>query len=152
MVIAFDRPTMDIQPIFDRSVRAFGGAVQQALGELRVGIVGCGGTGSVVAEQLVRLGVRWFTLFDPDHLSLSNVTRVYGSTPTDVGKLKVDILAAHLMRIASDTRCHAVSSITTQTSAQRLCACDVVFGCTDDNAGRLVLSRLSMRLLWRSTS
>jgi len=145
---AFDRPTMDIQPIFDRSVRAFGGAVQQALGELRVGIVGCGGTGSVVAEQLVRIGVRWFTLFDPDHLSLSNVTRVYGSTPTDVGKLKVDILAAHLMRVASDTRCHAVSSmITTQATAQRLCACDVVFGCTDDNAGRLVLSRLSTYML-----
>ena len=114
---AFDRPPMDIQPIFDRSVRAFGGAVQQALGELRVGIVGCGGTGSVVAEQLVRLGVRWFTLFDPDHLSRSNVTRVYGSTPADVGKLKVDILAAHLMRIASACSHGPGSLATPRTSA-----------------------------------
>ena len=66
---------------FDRNVRAFGGPVQAALGDLTVGIVGCGGTGSAVAEQLARLGVRRFILTDPDTLSASNVTRVYGSTP-----------------------------------------------------------------------
>jgi ThiF family protein len=145
---AFDLPAAEIPAIFDRSVRAFGGAVQQALGQLRVGVVGCGGTGSAVAEQLVRLGVRHFTLFDPDRLSESNVTRVYGSTPADVGKFKADTLAAHLARIASDTECDSVKSmITTQATAQRLCACDIVFGCTDDNAGRLVLSRFSTYML-----
>jgi molybdopterin/thiamine biosynthesis adenylyltransferase/proteasome lid subunit RPN8/RPN11 len=145
---AFDLPAVEIPPIFDRSVRAFGGAIQQALGQLRVGIVGCGGTGSAVAEQLVRLGVRSFVLFDPDQLSPSNVTRVYGSTPSDVGKFKTDILAAHLARIAPDAHCDAVTSmITTQSTALRLTECDIVFGCTDDNAGRLVLSRLSTYML-----
>ena len=145
---AFDLPAVEIPPIFDRSVRAFGGAIQQALGQLRVGIVGCGGTGSAVAEQLVRLGVRSFVLFDPDQLLPSNVTRVYGSTPADVGKFKTDILAAHLTRVAPDTHCGAVTSmITTQPTALRLTECDIVFGCTDDNAGRLVLSRLSTYLL-----
>ena len=145
---AFDLPAAEIPPIFDRSVRAFGGAIQQALGQLRVGIVGCGGTGSAVAEQLVRLGVRFFSLFDPDHLSLSNVTRVYGSTPSDVGKLKPEVLAANLGRIAPDTECDIVTSmITMEPVALRLSDCDIVFGCTDDNAGRLVLSRLSTYLL-----
>lgn len=50
--------------------------VQQTLGALRVGIVGCGGTGSAVAEQLVRLGVPHLTLIDADTLTESNVTRV----------------------------------------------------------------------------
>ena len=145
---AFDLPTLDILPIFDRSVRAFGGAVQQALGQLRVGIVGCGGTGSAVAEQLARLGVRWFTLFDPDQLSASNVTRVYGSTPADVGQFKVDTLKAHLMRIAPESFCETLKSmITVEATAQQLCECDLVFGCTDDNAGRLVLSRFSTYML-----
>jgi molybdopterin/thiamine biosynthesis adenylyltransferase len=145
---AFDIPTPDIGPIFDRSVRAFGGAIQQALNQLRVGIVGCGGTGSAVAEQLVRLGVRRLALFDPDRLSASNVTRVYGSTATDVGQYKVDTLAAHLLRIAPDAHCETVKSmITMQATAQQLCACDIVFGCTDDNAGRLVLSRFSTYML-----
>jgi molybdopterin/thiamine biosynthesis adenylyltransferase len=145
---AFDLPAVETPPSFDRSVRAFGGAIQQALGQLRVGIVGCGGTGSAVAEQLVRLGVRSFILFDPDQLSPSNVTRVYGSTPSDIGKFKTEILMAHLTRIAPDTHCDAVTSmITTQPTALRLTECDIVFGCTDDNAGRLVLSRLSTYLL-----
>lgn len=144
----FDVPAVEIPHIFDRSVRAFGGAIQQALGQLRVGIVGCGGTGSAVAEQLVRLGVRFFNLFDPDRLSASNVTRVYGSTPLDVGQFKTEVLAAHLRQIAPDTECETVTSmITTEPVALRLSDCDIVFGCTDDNAGRLVLSRLSTYML-----
>jgi molybdopterin/thiamine biosynthesis adenylyltransferase len=145
---SFNLPALDIHPIFDRNVRAFGGSVQQALGALRVGLVGCGGTGSAVAEQLVRLGVRDFVLFDPDQISASNVTRVYGSSATDVGKPKVDTLGAHLVRIAPDTRCEAVKSMITMAPAARhLCSCDVVFGCTDDNAGRLVLSRFATYFL-----
>lgn len=148
MTRASDLPALEILPIFDRSVRAFGGAVQQALGQLQVGIVGCGGTGSAVAEQLVRLGVRRVHLFDPDRLSASNVTRVYGSTAADVGNFKVDILAAHLLRIAPGAICKTEKSmITARATAEQLCDCDIVFGCTDDNAGRLVLSRFSTYML-----
>jgi len=133
--------------IFDRNVRAFGLAIQQSLGDLRVGLVGCGGTGSAVAEQLVRLGVRHITLLDPDHLSESNLTRVYGSTPSAVGEPKVKVLARHLKGIAPDIHCDAVQSmITTEFGARHLIGCDVVFGCTDDNAGRLVLSRIGTYL------
>jgi hypothetical protein len=55
---SFDLPAEALSTSFDRNVRAFGSAVQQTLADLSVGIVGCGGTGSAVAEQLVRLGVR----------------------------------------------------------------------------------------------
>ena len=138
----------EVSPIFDRNVRALGGAVQRTLGDLRIGIVGCGGTGSAVAEQLVRLGVRHITLFDPDNISASNVTRVYGSTGSDIGKPKVETLGAHLKRIAPETECKLVPSmITLRPVAQQLCSCDIVFGCTDDNAGRLVLSRFSTYML-----
>ena len=73
---------------FDRSVRAFGGAIQSAISKLRFAIVGNGGTGSAVAEQLVRLGARDLILFNPDSLETSNLTRVYGSTRVDVGCLR----------------------------------------------------------------
>jgi len=113
LIWADGSPARSLSPAFDRSVRAFGGAIQQTLGDLRVGLVGCGGTGSAVAEQLVRLGVRDLLLVDPDRLSASNVTRVYGSTPADVGQLKVEVLAAHLKRIAPDVRCARVQSMIT---------------------------------------
>ncbi|HEY9229565.1 MAG TPA: ThiF family adenylyltransferase [Gemmatimonadaceae bacterium] len=138
----------ELTPAYDRNVRAFGPAVQQTLSDLRIGVVGCGGTGSVVSEQIVRLGVRRLTLIDPDLLSESNLTRVYGSTAADVGRSKVEVLRGHLERIAPALQCDALQSIVTlETTARRLIGCDVVFGCTDDNAGRLVLSRLSSYLL-----
>lgn len=137
-----------LAPLFDRNIRAFGGVVQRALRDLRVGIVGCGGTGSAVAEQLVRLGVRNLALFDPDRLTLSNVTRVYGSTIEDVGQLKVEVAARHLRKIAPDLRADAIPfSINVEDVARRLASVDIVFGCTDDNAGRLVLSRIPTYLL-----
>lgn len=134
--------------IFDRNVRAFGPDIQHVLGDLRVAIVGAGGTGSAVAEQLVRLGVRHLLLVDSDTLSASNVTRVFGSTPREVGKPKVDVLRAHLMRIAPNLICSTIQGmVTMQSVAQALRSPDIVFGCTDDNAGRLVLSRLATFLL-----
>ena len=133
---------------FDRNIRAFGGDIQRVLGDLRVAVIGCGGTGSAVIEQLVRLGVRHLQLFDPDTLTAGNVTRVYGSCPDDVGKPKVCVSAAHVGRIAPDAEVMTVpAKITLESAARSLLDADIVFGCTDDNAGRLVLSRIASYLL-----
>jgi molybdopterin/thiamine biosynthesis adenylyltransferase/proteasome lid subunit RPN8/RPN11 len=133
-----------IDPIFDRNIRAFGPDIQRVLGDLTVAIVGSGGTGSAVAEQIVRLGVRKIILVDVDQLSDSNVTRVYGSTPGEVGQPKVEVLAAHLKRIAPGLSCKTIAGmVTAERVARDLRGADLIFGCTDDNAGRLVLSRLS---------
>jgi len=133
---------------FDRNVRAFGGSVQRSLGDLDIAVVGCGGTGSAVTEQLVRLGVRRLLLIDPDQLSDSNVTRVYGSFPKAVGDNKTEVLERHVMDIAPDAHVTAITStITKEDTARALLEADVIFGCTDDNSGRLVLSRLSSYFL-----
>jgi len=148
LIRAVDSELPPLPAIFDRNERAFGGAIQQTLGDLRIGIVGCGGTGSSVAEQLVRLGVRYLVLIDPDELSESNLTRVYGSGALDIGHPKVQVLARHLSGINPEVRCNTVQSMLTLESAARcLIGSDVIFGCTDDNAGRLVLSRLATYLL-----
>ena len=145
---SFDAETSQIAPLFNRNIRAFGADIQATLGDLRVAVVGSGGTGSAVAEQLVRLGVRRLTLIDVDTLSDSNVTRVYGSTPEDVGRPKVETLRDHLQRIAPDLVCDIHQSmITVERTARQLTKNDLIFGCTDDNAGRLVLSRLATYML-----
>jgi proteasome lid subunit RPN8/RPN11 len=128
---AADIPDDEIPALYDRNVRAFGGPVQQVLGDLRVAIVGCGGTGSAVAEQLLRLGVGRLDLIDPDDLSESNVTRVYGSRMEDVGRPKAEVVASHLAHIMPSVRVSPVQSTITQESTARiLLDADVVFGCT----------------------
>jgi molybdopterin/thiamine biosynthesis adenylyltransferase len=148
LIRAVDSFEPQLSTSFDRNVRAFGSAIQETLNGLTIGIVGCGGIGSAVGEQLVRLGVRNIKLIDPDELSQTNLTRVYGSTAGDVGQPKVEVLKRHLVSIAPELSCETVRSmVTLESAARQLIGCDLVFGCTDDNAGRLVLSRLATYLL-----
>jgi len=65
--------------------------VQRLLQELRVGIVGVGGTGSCVAEQLVRLGVGLVLIADGENFEATNVNRVYGSRVVDADIPKVKL-------------------------------------------------------------
>ena len=96
----------------------------------------------------MRLGVRHLRLFDPDTLTAHNLTRVFGAFPKDVGAPKVNVSATHVGRIAPDAEVIPTQAkITLESTAKLLLDADVVFGCTDDNAGRLVLSRIASYLL-----
>jgi hypothetical protein len=97
-----------------------------------------------VIEQLIRLGVGRLTVIDDQDLTDTNVTRVYGSGLADAGRAKVDIARDNADRIGLGTTVRRIkASVTEQAAARALTECDVVFGCTDDNAGRLVLSKLA---------
>lgn len=131
---------------FDRQIRAFGQDNQVVLRTLRVGIVGLGGTGSPVAEQLYRLGVGQLILFDGDRLEESNLNRVYGSKFSDIGEYKVDIAKSHLDGIGLGTPVQAVAQhITWEEPAKQLACCDIIFGCTDKQIPRAILIQLSLR-------
>ena len=96
----------------------------------------------------MRLGVRHLHLFDPKELTPANVTRVYGSFPDSIGKPKVEVIAEHVRRIAPTADVKTVQASTTEEAAARqLLDADIIFGCSDDNAGRLVLSRMASYLL-----
>lgn len=135
-----------VEPFFDRQVRAFGPDIQSLLKRMRIGIVGVGGTGSPVAEQLYRLGVGNLRLFDGDQFAETNVNRVYGSTLKDDGRLKVEILKDHLDRIGLRTTVDIVPEhISYEVAARALRDCDVVFGCTDKELPRAILVQLAIR-------
>ena len=97
-----------------------------------------------MVEQLARLGVGDLLIVDPDTIEDTNITRVYGSGPHTVGLPKATSLAEHVGRIAPTVTVRGlVGTITERNIAAQLTDRDIIFGCTDDNAGRLILSRLS---------
>lgn len=128
------------QAVFDRSIRAIGQAGQSLLGQLVVGIVGAGGTGSPTAQILTRLGVGTLLLFDDDKLEDTNVPRVVGATMADIGRPKVQVLAEHLRAIGLGTKVEAIEgSICRQGVAAKLRDCDVIFSCVDKEMPRSIL-------------
>lgn len=64
----------------------------------RVHIVGCGSVGSTLAENLARLGVTKFTLWDFDFVEEHNIVNQM-FTAEDVGRLKVEALKDIIIRI-----------------------------------------------------
>lgn len=138
----------DLDPLpvfFDRQVRAFGEDMQRLLRRLHIGIVGAGGTGSAVTEQLIRLGVGTLTISDGQTFESSNVNRVYGSRVTDEGNSKVAIAERLATQIGLGTVIIPVDDpVSYQSVISQLKNCDLIFGCTDDHWGRAILTRLAV--------
>lgn len=130
--------------LHDRQIRAFGAVGQRALKALRVAIVGVGGTGSVVAQQLAHLGIGHLRLVDFDSVDRTNLNRLVGATPQDVGSPKVDTVARHLRRVAPACEVTAEKSdVLSNEVALSLLREDLVFGCTDSHGSRAVLNQLA---------
>lgn len=141
-------PKVASSEAFDRQVRAFGAQGQHAIGELTVGIVGLGGTGSIIAQQLAHLGVRKFVLIDPDVLERTNLNRVVSATELDIGISKVEVAQRHICSLAPNATVHAVAGdLIHARTARELIATDVIFGCTDSHGSRAVLQQVAYQYL-----
>jgi len=130
--------------VFDRQIRAFGDEGQRLLEDLKVGVVGAGGTGSAVIEQLARLGIGQLVLIDDDVVDATNLTRIHESSQADIGEYKAQLAADRIQALGFGTRAEVhVERLASPKVLGPLSSCDLVFGCTDDEFGRVVLSRLA---------
>ncbi len=134
-----------IDPTFDRQTRAIGPLRQRALAGITVTIVGVGGVGSSVAVQLARMGIGELRLIDRDVLDDSNLSRVYGSRPSDRGKSKVAVVKRHIGTF-SKTKVRAIQAdVSVDDIGRELIESDMIFGCTDNLTSRAVLNDISVR-------
>jgi molybdopterin-synthase adenylyltransferase len=133
---------------WDRQVRIFGSTGQYRLRELTVGIVGLGGTGSIVASQLSHLGVGSLILVDPDRIEETNLNRVVNATSNDVGLYKTEVAAHAISNIGSGTVARSVAGDVLRSDTQKaLTDADFIFGCTDSQGSRAVLNLIAYQYL-----
>jgi hypothetical protein len=110
---------------------------QRIFDETRVGILGLGGGGSHVVQQLAYIGFKYFVIFDPDVVKDVNLNRLVGATEVDarweVAKVAVADRMVHAIRADAvvDGHKHRWQEI-----PLRLRGCDLVFGCLDGFAER----------------
>jgi len=131
---------------YDRQLLVFGKEGQHRIESLKVAIVGLGGIGSIVAEQLVRVGISDLMLVDLDHIEPSNLSRVVGSRWGDGAKhpSKVNVVAQHLKRIRGGLKVEVLKdNAIRQQVLEQLQDRDLLFGCTDNHLSRAMLNRFS---------
>jgi hypothetical protein len=133
--------------IQSRTRQAFGDQTIETLRSLRVGVVGCSGTGSWVVELLARLGVGELVLVDPDNVEDVNLNRIVHASTRDADQRrpKVDVLADAIRRSGLPTDIETFAADVYESGiVRRLSRCDVLFGCVDSIDARDLLSRMSV--------
>jgi len=129
-----------------RHAQAFGKGTTDILRKFSVAVVGCSGTGSIVVEQLARLGIGRLLLVDPDHVEEKNLNRIVNSGKEDayLKRPKVHVLASAIARMGLGQEVVAVHGNLIRADTIKVVAeCDVVFGCMDGVEGRHWLNRLA---------
>lgn len=133
-----------------RVAQAFGDETYAQLRRLKIGIVGCSGTGSPVAEQIARNGVGEVVLVDGDSTEWKNLNRILNSTAFDaragVNKVFVQERAIEAMGLGTRVHVHPYDLLDLR-ALRDLSTCDLLFGCMDSVDGRHVLNKLASAYL-----
>jgi tRNA A37 threonylcarbamoyladenosine dehydratase len=81
----------------------------EKLNSSHVLVVGLGGVGGYVAEQLTRAGIGELTIVDGDVVSQSNMNRQLLALQSTQGKPKAEVMTARLRDINPDVKLHVVN-------------------------------------------
>ncbi|GAB3758687.1 hypothetical protein GCM10028796_04730 [Ramlibacter monticola] len=146
--VAYDATEPELlEERFDRQVRAFGPDGQARLSTLVVAIVGLGGTGSHVLQQLAHLGIQQFILVDPDSVEVTNLNRVVGATLADVGEPKTRYAERLIQGLGGKEPTVLRGDVTAEDVVRRVIEADIIFNCTDTQSSRHVLNQAAYQYM-----
>ena len=124
---------------------AFSSQMRRELNDLTACVIGVSGTGSIVTEQLARMGFGSLILIDFDHVEYKNLNRILNTSVTDAdaASYKVDVISNAINKFAPKTKVESVSkSIFDRDSILTAGNADVVFCCIDTLEGRQICDKL----------
>lgn len=115
---------------------------------VRIGLVGLGGGGSHIAQQLAHLGVIHFTLFDFDHVEDTNHNRLIGSYFTDIAAATAKTKVAERMVKKINPKAQVkIVNHRWEEKPEELQVCDIIVGCVDTYQDRSQLEAECRRYL-----
>lgn len=108
-----------------------------------VAIVGCGGLGGYIAEELARIGVGRLVLIDGDRLEVSNLNRQIMSTELNLGQWKVEAARDRLQSVNSEVQVDVIRDwFEEETGPELFREVDLVCDALDSLPTRVVLERV----------
>ena len=118
-------------------------ADQLRLFRSRVAVIGCGGLGGYLIEELARLGVGQLVAIDPDVFEEHNLNRQLLSTPAQLGRPKVQAAFERVAQINPAVTVSAVQDAFCSANGSRLLAgAQVAVDALDSIAYRLELAEV----------
>lgn len=128
---------------------------QARIRDSHIALIGVGGVGCAAAQYLVSSGIGQLTLCDFDRVSESNLSRQILYKATDLGRLKVEVAAAALQALNSETRIRTHAERMTDDAMLALFpGCDFIIDASDNFGTRLAVNRaaLAVKVPWLMAS
>jgi hypothetical protein len=125
---------------------AFTSAARGELSRLVACVIGVSGTGSVVAEQLARMGFGLVLLIDHDRVEEKNLNRILNSTLSDAAteQLKVHVVAKAITAYRGEgVAVPLPTSIATREGVLIASQADVIFSCVDSLDARQIADEIA---------
>ena len=126
---------------YARNIPALTEAECESLKGRRVLVVGCGGLGGHIIDQLARIGIGAIRVVDGDVFETSNLNRQLLSDMEHLGSSKALTAAAHIARVNPEVAVEAAAEFLTEANAPALIAgCDIVMDALDNIQSRRILA------------
>ena len=126
---------------YARNIPALTEAECLSLREKRALIVGCGGLGGHILDQLARIGVGFLRVVDGDVFEESNLNRQLLSAPALLGVSKARAAADHVRRVNPHVAVEAVEAFMDESNVRELIAgCNIVLDALDNIPSRRLLA------------
>ena len=130
-----------MDPRYQRNLPALTEAECNLLRTKRVLVVGCGGLGGHLIDQLARIGIGAIRAVDGDVFEPSNLNRQLLSRIPLLGVSKARAAADHIAKVNPDIQVEAVEDFMTRQKVHSLIAdCDIVLDALDNIPSRRLLS------------
>ena len=130
-----------MEPRYARNIPALTEDECSLLQGKRVAVIGCGGLGGHLIDQLARIGVGFIRAVDGDVFEPSNLNRQLLSEVPLLGVSKAKAAADRVARVNPDTEVEAVNAFLTQENAAWIIdCCDIVLDGLDNIESRKILS------------
>jgi len=130
-----------MEPRYARNIPALTEAECHTLRGKRILVVGCGGLGGHIIDQLARIGVGFLRVVDGDAFESSNLNRQLLSQVPLLGIPKAAAAADHVTKVNPDIMVEAVEAFMTEDNVRTLIAeCDIVMDALDNIPGRRILA------------
>ena len=129
--------------ILKRTFETWGKEHQNNIARLKIGIVGLGSVGCIVAEAIARIGINHVVLIDPDRVEEHNLDRLLYGTSDDIGRYKVDVAYQLIKKHTSADKVDIKSipiSIQYEQAYHAALDCDFLFSCVDRPLARDILN------------
>ncbi len=119
---------------------------EELISRCTVAVVGLGGGGSHIVQQLAHIGFQRYVIYDHDVVEESNLNRLVGATPIDVLAETPKLHIAKKMIYALQPKARAQGfACKWQENPEPLRECQIVFGCVDSYSGRQELETTCRR-------